>query len=234
MIKKIYSLLFCTFAYCLAGEFCFSNDTVWEDAKSIHPVETYLKNLSNDSIYIDSLALIIDSVKFPKYGLSWSANMKNRLWYRFDNYPSIYIPSITEYNIKYERMYIPCRDSLLLFIFFIDKFLIYNNSHNSSRDSIVPIILGIVFFSKGYVDTLILNGDYDYYLTDPNNIIEKNKKTNIIAYVKNKKNTEYLYTCSGKKVFFNNNIYSLGNGLYFSYDYNRKYFIMNGCTIFAR
>lgn len=231
MINKIYLLIFCFFAYCLAGEFCFSNDTVWEDLGTVQPVETYLRNISNDSISIDSLALVIDTVKFPKYGLKWITSPE---WYRFDNYPlTTTIPYIIEYNKKYKRMHVLNADSLLLDGFFIDKF-IFNKEKYSFHDSIVPITIGIVFFSKGYTDTLILNGDYDYYLQDPNNIIVKNKKINSKVIFNRKINEKYLYTCSGKKVMIKNNIYSLGAGLYFSSCYSRKYLLINGNTILTR
>jgi hypothetical protein len=175
-------------------------------------------------------------VKFPKYGLKWSASSLTGSWfqyYRFDNYPLNDDPLITEYNKKYKRMWVPLKDSLSLYNFYIDKFS-FNKSNKTLRDSIVPITVGIVFFSKGYVDTLILNGDYDYFLQDPNNIIQKNKVINYNAYGNRKINKRYLYTCSGKKILINNNIHSLGTGLYFNYGYNRKYLIMNGSTFFTR
>lgn len=201
MNKKTLFIAFFMTINAFSTEFTFSEDTIWEEipfAVEGSTVVSYLINMSDDSLYIDSIGLIIDTVKFPKYEIVWCAESKEFFeGYTFGNLLGSPFPPINKYNDAwFKLMCSGGKDSLKLYEFWLDKVL---HGNLNTRDSIVPITVDIVFFSQGYSDTLTLNGLYNYDLTT--NIMKQNNKFKIANELK--KQQTFLYNCLGKKMHFN-------------------------------
>ncbi len=195
MLKKIILQILFVIIYSFGTEFNFSNDTIWESNDSGFPVETFLINRTNDSLYIDSLALIIDTITFQEYEIRWKAEKGIYMeWYHFGNRENGY-PPITSYQKANWLMRTDSLDSLKLLYMSIDKIL-YFKFLSEKYDSIVPITVGIIFFSEGYKDTLIVKGLYDS--TTQTSIMKQNIPIKIIK--KYDLQNHFLYDCLGRRI----------------------------------
>lgn len=206
MGKKIIMVIILSILCSYGIEFTFSNDTIWEDNDSGFPIETQLINLSNDSLYIDSLVLIIDTIKFPEYEICWKAEKGiYQVWYQFGNRENGF-PPINTYKTNYLLMRADSLDSLTLKYLSIDKLLSPKYFLNIN-DSIVPITAKIIFFSDEKQDTLIIRGWYNYDLTT----LIINQKISI--KIKNDYNTKnfFLYNCLGRRTLIKNSNKEKGN-----------------------
>lgn len=237
MFRKSTLYLMLLAFYSFGGEFTFSIDTVWEDADpftdSGYPLITFLKNSSNDSIYIDSINLLIDTIIFPHYEISWRGEKRIfNVTYKFGNWPEDYdYPPVNKYKEVHSNtlMRAAPNDSLKLDWFFIEKRLkLYYFYDSINNDSIVPISVKLIFISEGYADTLILNGLYNYDLQPVSIenisglILKKEKSFN--------KHNIFYYDCLGRKYQIYDNLIKyntiLAKGIYFSRN-NKSILIIN-------
>lgn len=162
MIQKISLIVAVTFFLLTAGEFQFSRDTVYEDRNSFYPESnrvTYIVNLTDSTIDIDSLVLLLDTTVYDMYQFEWHVGRWKR--YRFGNWDKIgYFPRFELYHEYYKNdlMQVLPGDSLRLYQFGVDRAL---EHPTYERGDIIPINAQVVFFSKGYTDTITISGMYD-------------------------------------------------------------------------
>ena len=200
MTKKIFFILIFATVNLFSTEFTFSHDTIWEHdpyVDSGFTVASYLINLSDDSLYVDSMDFIIDSLTFPKYEIEWWA-IRGIFshWYAFGNWGVSGYENISEYNKVHILMRTAPNDSLELENFFVDRKLSPLFSPCiSKRDSIVPITMSLIFFSGDYIDTLLFKGLYNY---DTPVSIQKND-IKMQLYYDYIDQPSFIYNCLGRR-----------------------------------
>ncbi len=188
------------------------NDTVYEE-EYINDYGSYLYstinliNLTDDTLIIDSLGLLIDTNKFPGYELQWNYNAPVSE-YRFSNqkdkngvllHPELVIEN---YNNQYPLMGIGARDTISIWYFYIDSWLYTTRHITKMIDSTVDIAVKILFFTQNDVDTLTLMGRYTYQ-DNPNNIkikyVDNSFHTNALNY-NNQYRNNCFYNCLGRRI----------------------------------
>lgn len=215
MSKNVIIFIYFMVIFSYAGKFEFSVDTVGEDGVP-YPKETYIRNLSADSVYIDSIMLFIDTIKYPKFQMEW---VIFPYLYKFGNifvlgsYFGGYIP-LNMYQNNYPIISISSKDSVKLKSFNIDKVLFFPTTYNEKKDSIVPITIKLVFYSKDYSDTLFIKGNYNYNLQISTGI----QNHTIVKIIKKAliQKPSYFYTCSGRNIDSDKIFSRTGNGIYIS------------------
>ncbi|MHA1989032.1 MAG: hypothetical protein ACW98D_20620 [Promethearchaeota archaeon] len=222
MIKNILIILFITAISSFSTEFTFSSDTIWENepySDSGFTVVSYLINLSDDSLYIDSLDLIVDSITFQKYEITWLA--KRGVFahvYSFGNWGVTGYGHISKYNKEHLLMRTAPKDSLQLKSFIVDRKISPIHSLDLSKtDSIVQITMSLIFFSGNNKDTLIFKGLYNY--DTPVSIQKSDIKIKLYNDFRNQQS--FIYNCLGRRIAIkniSNKQKKVANGIYTNFN----------------